>query len=184
MVIDPAPSPAATNPTPAAATTGGPEARAGGGHGERARDACGRTGGSPASPSIFEAMALDVDVTVSNALVLRGDSVKIGGEGLSLGDLNMTLGGELQATKKPGASTMIVGNIRTVRGFYEFQAPLRIAPRRHRQLQGRTRPTRSRRDRRARRVGRRGAVRVHGEAQRLELEPSSTPPLTKGTSCR
>ncbi|MEO5823448.1 MAG: translocation/assembly module TamB domain-containing protein, partial [Vicinamibacteraceae bacterium] len=72
-------------------------------------------------PSIFDAMALDVRVKVPNTLVLRGDGVKIGGEGLSLGNLNMTLGGDLQATKAPGASTMVVGTINTVRGFYEFQ---------------------------------------------------------------
>ena len=182
-VIDVAPSPAADQPHAGRGDDGGPAARAGGGHGEPARDASGAAvGDRRASPSIFDAMALDVRVTVSNALVLRGDDVKIGGEGLSLGDLNMTLGGELQATKAPGASTMVVGTIHTVRGFYEFQGR-RFELRRDGTVSFKgPDPANPRLDVTATRdvSGVEARVRVHGEAQRPELELSSTPPLDEG----
>ena len=160
----------------------GPAARARGGHGEPARNASGAAVGTPASPSMFDAMALDVRVSVSNALVLRGDDVKIGGEGLSLGDLNMTLGGDLQATKAPGASTMVVGTIHTVRGFYEFQGR-RFELRRDGTVSFKgPDPANPRLDVTATRdvSGVEARVRVHGEAQRPELELSSTPPLDEG----
>ena len=127
-------------------------------------------------------MALDVRVTVPNALVLRGDDVKIGGEGLSLGDLNMTLGGDLQATKAPGASTMVVGTIHTVRGFYEFQGR-RFELRRDGTVSFKgPDPANPQLDVTATRdvSGVEARVRVHGEAQRPELELSSTPPLDEG----
>ncbi|MEO5820950.1 MAG: translocation/assembly module TamB domain-containing protein, partial [Vicinamibacteraceae bacterium] len=133
-------------------------------------------------PSIFDAMALDVRVTVPNTLVLRGDGVKIGGEGLSLGNLNMTLGGDLQATKAPGASTMVVGTINTVRGFYEFQGR-RFELRRDGTVSFRgPDPTNPQLNVTATRdvSGVEARVRVHGEAQRPELELSSTPPLDEG----
>ena len=117
-----------------------------------------------------------------NTLVLRGDGVKIGGEGLSLGDLNMTLGGELQATKAPGASTMVVGTIHTVRGFYEFQGR-RFELRRDGTVSFKgPDPTNPQLDVTATRdvSGVEARVRVHGEAQRPELELSSTPPLDEG----
>ena len=181
-VIDPAPSPAPTNPTPAAATTAGlPPAPAVATADAPATPAA-PPAGSPASPSIFDAMALDVHVTVPNALVLRGDSVKIGGEGLSLGDMNMTLGGELQATKAPGASTMVVGTIHTVRGFYEFQGR-RFELRRDGTVSFKgPDPANPQLDVTATRdvSGIEARVRVHGEAQRPELELSSAPPLDEG----
>jgi translocation and assembly module TamB len=181
-VIDVAPSPAPANPTPAAATTAGlPPAPA---VATANPPATSQTppSGTPSSPSIFDAMALDVRVAVSNALVLRGDDVKIGGEGMSLGDLNMTLGGELQATKAPGASTMVVGTIHTVRGFYEFQGR-RFELRRDGTVSFKgPDPANPRLDVTATRdvSGVEARVRVHGEAQRPELELSSTPPLDEG----
>jgi translocation and assembly module TamB len=136
----------------------------------------------PGAPSIFDAMALDVRVTVPNTLILRGDGVKIGGEGLSLGNLNMTLGGDVRATKSPGGSAMVVGTVNTVRGFYEFQGR-RFELRRDGTVSFKgPDPTNPQLDVTATRdvSGVEARVRVHGEAQRPELELSSTPPLDEG----
>jgi len=157
-------------PTPAVATANPPATPAA------------ATPASPSAPSIFDGMAVDVRVSVPNALVLRGDGVKVGGEGLSLGNLNLTLGGDLQATKSPGASTMIVGTIHTVRGFYEFQGR-RFELRRDGTVSFKgPDPANPQLDVTATRdvSGVEARVRVHGEAQRPELELSSTPPLDEG----
>ena len=53
--------------------------------------------------------------------MLRGDDVKPAAGGYSVGNLNLTVGGEIHATKAAGEGPMVVGNIRTIRGFYEFQ---------------------------------------------------------------
>ena len=181
-VIDVAPSPAATNPTPAAATTAGlPPAPAVATANPPATPPA-APAATPASPSIFDAMALDVHVAVPNALVLRGSDVKLGGEGLSLGNLNMTLGGDLQATKAPGKSTMVVGTIQTVRGYYEFQGR-KFELRRDGTVSFKgPDPANPQLDVTATRdvSGVEARVRVHGEAQRPELELSSTPPLEEG----
>jgi autotransporter translocation and assembly factor TamB len=137
---------------------------------------------APSGPSMFDAMGLDVRVKVPNTLILRGDGVKIGGEGLSLGNLNMTLGGDLHATKAPGASTMVVGTVNTVRGYYEFQGR-RFELRRDGTVSFKgPDPTNPQLDVTASRdvSGVEARVRVHGEAQRPELELSSTPPLDEG----
>ena len=134
------------------------------------------------APSLFDAMALDVRVKLPNTLILRGDGVKVGGEGLSLGNLNMTLGGDLHATKAAGASTMVVGTINTVRGFYEFQGR-RFELRRDGTVSFKgPDPTNPQLNVTATRdvSGVEARVRVHGEAQRPELELSSTPPLDEG----
>jgi autotransporter translocation and assembly factor TamB len=179
-VIDVAPSPAATQPTPAAATTGGPPPA------PAIATADPPAPGPPASSaptsSIVDGLALDVNVDVGNALVLRGDGVKVGGEGLSLGNLNMTLGGDLHATKRPGASTMVVGTVRTVRGYYEFQGR-RFELRRDGTVSFKgPNPANPQLNVTATRdvSGVEARVRVHGEAQRPELELSSTPPLDEG----
>lgn len=176
-VIDVAPSPAPTNPTPAAATLGGPPSPP-----AVATAAPPPPAPDGADPTFMDGLALDLRVNVPNTLVLRGDGVKIGGEGMSLGNLNMTLGGELRATKGPSASTMVVGNIRTVRGFYEFQGR-RFELRRDGTVSFRgPDPTNPRLNVTATRdiSGVEARVRVHGEAQRPELELSSAPPLDEG----
>jgi autotransporter translocation and assembly factor TamB len=182
-VIDVAPAPAATQPTPAAATTGGglpsPPALA---TATPPPPVVEPTQATVSTPSILDGMALDLRVTVPNTLVVRGDGVKVGGEGLSLGNLNMTLGGDLQATKKPGQSTMVVGSINTVRGYYEFQGR-RFELRRDGTVSFKgPDPTNPRLNVTATRdiSGVEARVRVHGEAQRPELELSSTPPLDEG----
>jgi translocation and assembly module TamB len=149
---------------------GDPPAKAGGLQGE-----------SP-TPSMFDAMAFDVRVTVPNNLVVRGDGVKVGDRGMSLGDLNMTLGGDLRTTKAASARPIVIGSIRTVRGYYEFQGR-RFELRRDGAVSFKgPDPTNPQLDVTATRdiSGVEARVRVHGEAQRPALELSSTPPLDEG----
>ena len=187
-----APGPAPTNQSPAVTTTGGPPpARAVATAAPTptapptptpAPNASAPAATASVSPGFVDGMALDIQVNVPNALILRGDDVKLGGEGLSLGNLNITLGGDLRATKSPGASPLVVGSIHTVRGFYEFQGRRFELQRDGTVAFKGPNPTNPQLDVTATRdiSGVEARVRVHGEAQRPELELSSAPPLDEG----
>jgi autotransporter translocation and assembly factor TamB len=75
-----------------------------------------------ASAGIGQALALDVHVVVPDNLVLRGQNIRPGGPtGTALGDMNITVGGDLRVRKEPSRPITVVGTVNTVRGTYEFQ---------------------------------------------------------------
>jgi translocation and assembly module TamB len=74
-----------------------------------------------ASPGVFNALRMDVHVTVPDAFVVKADSLQAPGSSVSLGALNVTLGGDLRAMKEPGGQVRLVGMVNTVRGNYDFQ---------------------------------------------------------------
>ena len=73
------------------------------------------------APSIFDALQMDVRVTVPDDLVVRASELRTPGSPISLGAINITLGGDLRATKERGQSIALLGAINTVRGNYDFQ---------------------------------------------------------------
>ncbi|MEN3336505.1 MAG: translocation and assembly module TamB [Acidobacteriota bacterium] len=76
----------------------------------------------PAQPSAFDPVALDIHVVVPDNLVLRGKDIRPGGPtGTALGNLNITVGGDLRIQKSAGGQVAPVGTVDTVRGTYEFQ---------------------------------------------------------------
>src|SRR3954469_24115323 len=75
---------------------------------------------APASPA--SALTMDVHVVAPDNLVLRGKNIRPGGPtGTALGDMNITLGGDLHIRKDPNGPPTIVGTVNTVRGTYDFQ---------------------------------------------------------------
>ena len=64
---------------------------------------------------------MDVRVTVPDDLVVKASELRTPGAPVSLGALNLTLGGDLRATKAPGQQIALVGTVNTVRGTYDFQ---------------------------------------------------------------
>ncbi len=80
-------------------------------------------GPKPVAPSpLFEAVELDIHVILPDNLVLRGNELRPGGPtGTALGDLNITVGGDLRILKSAGARVTPIGTVTTVRGTYEFQ---------------------------------------------------------------
>jgi translocation and assembly module TamB len=61
-------------------------------------------------------------VVVPNNLVLRGNDIRPSGpESVAIGDLNVTVGGDVRLVKPVGADTRITGLVNTVRGTYDFQ---------------------------------------------------------------
>jgi translocation and assembly module TamB len=77
--------------------------------------------GQTPPPAGFSALRLNVHVTVPDDLVIRGSDLKLPDAPIGLGAMNMTLGGDLRITKQPGGNLSIVGPIRTIRGWYDFQ---------------------------------------------------------------
>jgi autotransporter translocation and assembly factor TamB len=56
-------------------------------------------------------------------VVLRGKDLRPGGPtGTTLGDLNITIGGDVRIRKNPGGPPTLLGVVHPIRGFYEFQA--------------------------------------------------------------
>ena len=71
---------------------------------------------------IFQRLDMDLRVIVPNNLVLRGNDIRPSGpESLAIGDLNVTVGGDVTLRKAPAATTRITGVVNTVRGTYDFQ---------------------------------------------------------------
>jgi autotransporter translocation and assembly factor TamB len=71
--------------------------------------------------SVFDALAMDVHLTVPNDLVIKGNNLQTPGAPISLGAINVTLGGDLRARKQPGGTIALLGTVNTVRGTYDFQ---------------------------------------------------------------
>ncbi len=72
--------------------------------------------------SLYDNLSMDVRVRVPDNLVVRGNDLRPGGPGgLALGNMNMTIGGDIRARKQPNDTVRLVGTVNTVRGFYEFQ---------------------------------------------------------------
>jgi autotransporter translocation and assembly factor TamB len=74
---------------------------------------------APASP--LDALTMDVRVTVPDDLVIKASELRTPGAPVSLGALNLTLGGDLRATKAAGQQIVLVGSVNTIRGTYDFQ---------------------------------------------------------------
>jgi autotransporter translocation and assembly factor TamB len=76
----------------------------------------------PAPGGAFAPVELDVRLVIPDNLVLRGRKLRPGGPtGASLGDMNITVGGDIQVVKPADGQVLLLGEVRTVRGTYEFQ---------------------------------------------------------------
>jgi len=79
----------------------------------------------PAGPfdiaKAFDALTMNMHVTVPDDLVVRAADLQAPGSPVGLGAINVTLGGDLRATKEQGGQIALLGVVNTVRGFYDFQ---------------------------------------------------------------
>jgi translocation and assembly module TamB len=78
---------------------------------------------SDAQPAgVFAPVELDVKLVIPDNLVLRGNDLRPGGPTrAAIGDMNITVGGDLQVRKSAGGPVTFAGIVRTVRGTYNFQ---------------------------------------------------------------
>jgi TamB, inner membrane protein subunit of TAM complex len=71
---------------------------------------------------LFAPLAMDVRLVIPDNLVLRGKNLRPGGPTrAAIGDVNVTVGGNLQIRKAPDGPVTVSGIVNTVRGTYEFQ---------------------------------------------------------------
>ena len=73
------------------------------------------------APNAFETLQLDVHLTVPDDLVVKATDLQTPAAPIGLGALNVTLGGDLWASKVPYDELRLVGVVKTVRGNYDFQ---------------------------------------------------------------
>ena len=74
-----------------------------------------------AKPSPFDALKMDVHLTVPDDLVVKASSLQAPDAPIGLGAINVTLGGDVRATKQPGSPIALIGVVNTIRGTYDFQ---------------------------------------------------------------
>jgi autotransporter translocation and assembly factor TamB len=73
------------------------------------------------SGSLWDATTLALKIHVADNMLLRGDDIRARFSRIGLGDVNMTIGGDLDLRKEPKTPTALVGSVAVVRGFYDFQ---------------------------------------------------------------
>jgi hypothetical protein len=134
----------------------------------------------PAEPSLFSALDLDVTLDVPDNMVLRGTSLRPANAPIDVGDISVTVGGEIRVRKAPGSSGVrLLGDVDTVRGNYTFQGRrFEILRDGHIRFAG-TDELNPTLNIRARRIisGVETFVRVQGTMKQPELSFSSNPPL-------
>ncbi len=70
----------------------------------------------------WDRTTLRLRLLATDNLTLRGDNLRFrGGSAAGLGDVNITLGGDLTLRKAPGQAITLNGELRTDRGSYAFQ---------------------------------------------------------------
>jgi autotransporter translocation and assembly factor TamB len=77
--------------------------------------------GQKAPPTAFEALQMYVHLTLPNDFVVKANNLAAPGAPIGLGALNVTLGGDLYASKVPWDQIRLIGVVNTVRGSYDFQ---------------------------------------------------------------
>jgi autotransporter translocation and assembly factor TamB len=70
---------------------------------------------------LYDTATIDVRLRLPDDLVLRGRNMHASFSRIGLGDMNITVGGELQIRKAPAGQPDLVGSVRVVRGYYDFQ---------------------------------------------------------------
>src|SRR5262249_3751807 len=71
--------------------------------------------------SVFDALKMNVRITVPNDLIVKSSGIQVPGALIDLGALNVTRGGDLTAIKDPSGAVRLTGSVNTVRGTYDFQ---------------------------------------------------------------
>jgi len=137
-----------------------------------------QTGQAP-PPAGFSAARMNLRLTVPNDLRIKASSLQPPGAPVSLGALNLTLGGDVTVEKAAGDAPRLRGLVNTIRGNYDFQG------RRFDILRDGTirfegfNPPNPTLDVRTRRLiqGVEARVMIRGTLQKPEIVLESTPPL-------
>ncbi len=173
VLPSPAAAPAPT--TPAVSTTGQTAQQV------QARQQQQQQTAAKTQVGVYQGMDLDLHVRFPDDLILRGRDLKIGTSSIGLGNINLTVGGELRLLKKPTTPVAIVGTVNTIRGSYDFYGRRFDIQRDGRIAFTGGSPPNPTLDVQATRLiqpsGIEARIRVEGTARRPRLSFSSSPPL-------
>jgi TamB, inner membrane protein subunit of TAM complex len=70
---------------------------------------------------LYDTATIDVSLRLPDDLQLRGRDMHASFSRIGLGDMNITVGGELRIRKAPAGQPDVLGSVTVVRGFYDFQ---------------------------------------------------------------
>jgi autotransporter translocation and assembly factor TamB len=76
---------------------------------------------APPAPTVFDQMALNLQLRLPDNLALRGRRLRVGSGGFGIGDMNILVGGEFDIVKPPNGRLEVQGTAEVVRGTYSFQ---------------------------------------------------------------
>jgi autotransporter translocation and assembly factor TamB len=142
-------------------------------------DGQGATPGDNPEVGVYDAATIDVRLRLPDDLLLRGRDMHASFSRVGLGDMNITVGGDLQIRKAPAGQPDLIGAVTVVRGFYDFQGR-RFEVLRDSQIrfQG-TRPIDPALQVNAQRIisGVTAIVNIRGTARQPQVNLSSQPPL-------
>ncbi len=128
---------------------------------------------------LYDTATIDVRLRLPDDLLLRGRDMHASFSRIGLGDMNITVGGELQIRKAPAGQPDVIGTVTVVRGYYDFQGR-RFEVLRDSQIrfQG-TRPVDPALQVDAQRIisGVTAMVNIRGTARQPQVRLSSQPPL-------
>jgi autotransporter translocation and assembly factor TamB len=135
--------------------------------------------GQAPPPSGFGAARMNLRLTVPNDLRIKASSLQPQGAPVSLGALNLTLGGDIMVEKAAGDAPRLRGSINTIRGNYDFQGRRFDILRDGTIRFGGFNPPNPTLDVRTRRLiqGVEARVMIRGTLQKPEIVLESTPPL-------
>jgi translocation and assembly module TamB len=74
------------------------------------------------SLDLYKASTIDVHIIMPDDLVLRGRDMQTAYSRIGLGNMNITVGGDVNVRKAPDGDPELIGTVSVVRGFYEFQS--------------------------------------------------------------
>ncbi|HEY7790747.1 MAG TPA: translocation/assembly module TamB domain-containing protein [Vicinamibacterales bacterium] len=78
-------------------------------------------GTTPPATTDTNGMSVNVRIHVPDNFVIKGSDIRPAGSSFAVGDVNLTLGGDLHIVQPPGGELRLNGTINTVRGLYVFQ---------------------------------------------------------------
>ena len=75
----------------------------------------------PNPNAVAKPIAFNLTVQVPDNLILRGRDIRTPGSTVALGDMNITAGGDFTFRRDSDADAVLIGEVNTVRGTYDFQ---------------------------------------------------------------
>jgi uncharacterized protein involved in outer membrane biogenesis len=70
---------------------------------------------------LFSRSSLALVLHFPDNVIVRGRNVRTGAGTTALGDMNLTIGGEVEIRKSAGTTPVLIGSLEVVRGYYSFQ---------------------------------------------------------------